>query len=76
MRLQTGLSPYRTAGQNTFFQYLAPATDTTGALTTFAHERSTRINPQLYYYYGSFGLLAEYLWLKQGVQKGNAHRAS
>ena len=56
---------------NTFFQYLAPATDTTGALTTFTHERSTRINPQLYYYYGSFGLLAEYLWLKQGVQKGN-----
>ena len=40
-----GLSPYRTAGQNTFFQYLAPATDTTGALTTFAHERSTTHQP-------------------------------
>jgi phosphate-selective porin OprO and OprP len=69
---QTGLSPFRTAGQNTFFQYLAPPTDTTGALTTFTHERSTRINPQLYYYYRSFGLLAEYLWLKQGVQRGNS----
>jgi phosphate-selective porin OprO/OprP len=69
---QTGLAPFRTAGQNTFFSYLAPATDTTGALTTFTHERSTRINPQLYYYYRSFGLLAEYLWLKQGVQKGNS----
>lgn len=37
----------------------------------FAHERSTRINPQLFYYNGPFGLLAEYLWLRQGVQKGN-----
>ena len=74
---QTGLSPYRTAGQNTFFQYLAPATDTTGALTTFAHERATRINPQLYYYYGSFGLLAEYLWLKQGAPEGeHQHRGA
>ncbi|HEY7376010.1 MAG TPA: porin [Polyangia bacterium] len=69
---QTGLSPFRTSGQNAFFQYLAPATDTTGAQTTFAHERATRINPQLYYYYESFGLLAEYLWLKQGLQKGNS----
>jgi phosphate-selective porin OprO/OprP len=67
---QTGLSPFRTSGQNTFFQYLAPATDTTGAATTFAHERATRINPQLYYYLDSIGLLAEYMWLKQGVQKG------
>jgi len=67
----TGLSPFRTSGQNTFFQYLAPGTDTTGAGTTFAHERSTRVNPQLFYYYGPFGLLGEYLWLKQGVQKGN-----
>ena len=58
--------------RSTFFQYLAPATDTTGALTTFMHERSTRVNPQLYYYYESIGLLTEYLWLKQGVQKGNS----
>ena len=70
---QTGLSPYRTPGQNRFFQYLAPSTDTTGALTVFAHERATRINPQLYYYYDSFGLLSEYMWLKQGVQKGNTN---
>jgi phosphate-selective porin OprO/OprP len=69
---QTGLAPFRTAGQLTFFQYLAPSTDTTGAATVFAHERATRINPELYYYYGPFGLLAEYLWLKQGVQKGSS----
>jgi len=67
---QTGLSPFRTSGQQTFFTYLAPATDTTGAATVFAHERATRLNPQLYYYFGPFGLLAEYVWLKQGVQKG------
>jgi phosphate-selective porin OprO/OprP len=69
---QTGLSPLKTTGQNTFFQYLAPATDTTGAQTVFTNERASRINPQLYYYYRSIGLLAEYLWLKQGVQKGNS----
>ena len=68
---QTSLSPFRTAGQTTFFQYQAPVTDTTGALTTFTHERSTRVNPQLYYYYESIGLLSEYMWLKQGVQRGN-----
>jgi len=68
---QTGLAAYKTAGQNTFFQYLAPTSDTTGALTTFTHERATRLDPQLYYYYGPFGVLAEYVWLKQGVQKGN-----
>ena len=68
---QTGLSPFRSTGQNIFFQYLAPANDTTGAATVFGHERATRINPQLYYYVGGLGLLAEYLWLKQGVQKGN-----
>ena len=69
---QTGLSQFKTTGQNTFFQYLAPATDTTGAQTVFTHERASRINPQLYYYYRSIGLLAEYLWLKQGVQKGTS----
>src|SRR5205823_1526794 len=69
---QTGLSPFRTTGQRTFFQYLAPTTDTTGASTVFGHERATRINPQLYYYYQGLGLLAEYMWLKQGLQKGNS----
>ena len=72
---QTGLTPFRTPGQNRFFQYLAPASDTTGAQTVFIHERATRVNPQLYYYYESVGLLAEYMWLKQGLQKGNANLA-
>lgn len=68
----TGLPSFKTSGQNTFFQYFAPATDTTGATTTVAHEVESHINPQLYYYYQGFGLLAEYVILKQGVQRGNA----
>lgn len=68
---QTGLAGFRTSGQNTFFTYFAPATDTTGATTTFAHERATRINPQLYYYYDNIGLLSEFIYVWQGVQRGN-----
>jgi phosphate-selective porin OprO and OprP len=68
---QTGLSALRTAGQNTFFTYLAPTTDTTGATTTFTHQRATRLNPQLYFYRAGVGLLAEYIYLRQGVQRGD-----
>ena len=69
---QTNLAAFKTFGQNTFFSYFAPATDTTGASTTFTHERTTHLNPQLYYYYDNVGLLAEYLYLWQGVQRGNS----
>jgi len=68
----TGLPSFKTSGQNTFFQYFAPASDTTGATTTVAHELESHINPQLYYYFQGFGLLAEYVILKQGVQRGNS----
>jgi phosphate-selective porin OprO/OprP len=68
----TGLGSYKTAGQNTFFSYYTPATDTTGALTTFANGRSTHLNPQLYYYIGPFGALGEYVWSKQAVQRGSS----
>ncbi len=68
----TGLPAFKTSGQNTFFQYFAPATDTTGATTTLAHQLETHLNPQVYYYYQGFGLLAEYVILRQGVQRGNA----
>ena len=50
-RAVTGLSPFRTTGQLTFFQYLAPANDTTGAQHGVRERATTRINPQLYYYY-------------------------
>ena len=68
----TGLPVFRTSGQNAFFQYHAPSTDTTGIATTFTHGRSTRLNPQLYYFRGPFGLAGEYLWLSQGVQRGGS----
>ena len=68
----TGLPVLRSGGQNTFFQYFAPSTDTTGATTTFTHELTTHLNPSLYYYYDAFGLLAEYVRVGQGVQKGAA----
>ena len=68
----TGLGSYKTAGQLTFFSYEAPASDTTGADTTFAHERASHLDPQVYYYVGPFGLLAEWVWSRLGVQKGNS----
>ena len=45
-------------------------------LTMLTHERATRLNPQLYYYYGPFGLLAEYLWLRAGRPEGEHHHAA
>jgi phosphate-selective porin OprO/OprP len=68
----TGLAPFKSGGQNNFFTYYAPANDTTGAMTTFAHERTSKVNPQLYYYFGPAGLLAEYVYERQGVQRGNS----
>jgi phosphate-selective porin OprO/OprP len=67
----TQLPSYKSGGQNTIFAYNAPATDTTGISTPFAHLRQTRINPGLFYYYGPVGVLGEYVWSKQGIQKGN-----
>jgi len=63
---------YRSAGQLAIFNYtVGPATDTTGAQSVFAHLRETRINPQVYYYNGPVGILGEYVWARQGLQRGN-----
>jgi phosphate-selective porin OprO/OprP len=79
------LPSFRTAGQNTFFTYLAPGAgttaDPTGSGTPFAHLRQTRLNPGLYYYYEGLGLLGELVQSTQEVQKGNStatltHRAA
>jgi phosphate-selective porin OprO/OprP len=48
----TGLAPIRTAGQNTFFSYLP---------TVIAISDRYRLSPQLYYYVGPVGILAEYV---------------
>lgn len=56
-----GLPSYKTAGQQNFFSY---------GTNVFARGRRTRWSPQLYYYVGPFGLLAEYIQTAQKVQKG------
>jgi phosphate-selective porin OprO and OprP len=67
-----GLPVFRSAGQNNLFQYLAPASDPSGTGTTFAHLQARRLNPQLFYYAGPFGVLGEYILSLQEVQRGNA----
>ncbi len=66
----TPLTPtFTSAGQQTIFSFL-PATATLSA--TFVHLRETHLNPQFFYYQGQVGVLAEYVWVKQGVQRQNA----
>jgi phosphate-selective porin OprO/OprP len=55
------LPSYKTAGQQTFFSY---------GTNVFARGRRTRFSPQLYYFVGPFGVLAEYIQNRQEVQKG------
>lgn len=61
-----GLGAFRTAGQNVFFTYLVNAMDPNQ--TVIALKRHTRVNPQLYYYFGGIGLLAE--WVKEYQELG------
>ncbi len=62
-----GLPSYRTDGQQTFFSY---RTDGTAAGTAIANGDRTRISPQLSWYAGAFGLLAEYVTSSQEVRRG------
>jgi len=55
------LGTFRSPGQLAIFSYIANAM--TPALTVFASGRHTRVNPQLYYYNGPIGILAE--WIKE-----------
>lgn len=48
-----GTLAYRTDGQQTWFSY-------NGTGTPIAYGNTYRVSPQAYYYYGPFGLLAEY----------------
>lgn len=63
----TGLSSYKTPGQAaTFFTWGA---------TAIANGTRARWSPQAYYYYGPFGLIAEYARVSQDVTAG-ANQAS
>ncbi len=55
---RNGLPSYVTDGQQTFFRYGA---------NTIADGNRTRISPQASYYYGAFGMIAEYARVNQDV---------
>ncbi len=60
----TQLPSYKTFSQLNFFSYNA---------ASFADGKRTRISPQMYYYYGPFGLMAEYATEDQTVTNGTHH---
>lgn len=67
----TSLLPtFKSAGQQNIFTTLSSTT--TPAQTIFASGRHARVNPQLFYYNGPFGLLAEWVREHQGVARGSA----
>jgi phosphate-selective porin OprO/OprP len=66
------LPSYPTVGQQTFFQYLTSSSDPSS--TVIASKRRNRINPQLYYYVGPFGLLAEYIAAQHTVAKNGERK--
>jgi phosphate-selective porin OprO/OprP len=51
---------YRTPAQQTFFSYSS---------TVAADGRHTRVSPQAYYYYGPLGVLSEYVWSDQELER-------
>lgn len=57
----TELASYRTTAQNTAFSY---------ATGSFAKGNASRINPQAWYYLGSFGIFGEYIASSNDVHNG------
>jgi phosphate-selective porin OprO/OprP len=69
----TQLTALRTVGQQTLFSYLASTADPTA--TTFARGRHSRLNPELFYFIGPFGVLSDLIWSQQRVQRGGNSKA-
>jgi phosphate-selective porin OprO/OprP len=63
------LPSYKTGGQTSFFTFRS---DGTAAGTAVAAGRHTRLSPQLTWYSGPFGLLAEYVESRQRVARATA----
>ena len=61
------LPRYRSPGQLVIFTYIIPATGANLTNTVIADGEHTRLSPQLYFYRGSFGLLAEHVSSEQEV---------
>jgi phosphate-selective porin OprO/OprP len=63
---QTLLPAFRSPGQATFFRYRAASG---ASAATIADGERTRLAPQLYYYAGSLGVLAEFTEVSQDVSR-------
>jgi phosphate-selective porin OprO/OprP len=63
------LPTYRTAGQQTLFQYRANNATAPLNNATYADGARRRITPQAYYYVGSVGFLSEYAKVSQDVSR-------
>jgi phosphate-selective porin OprO/OprP len=63
----SGLSSYRTPGQQTLFRY--NSSTTTPANNVYADGRRTRLSPQGYYYTGPLGLMGEYVISRNEVTR-------
>jgi len=61
------LPRYRSPGQNVIFTYTIPASGVNLTNTVIADGEHTRLSPQLYFYRGGFGLLAEHMSSEQEV---------
>lgn len=70
---RTILGDYRSPGQQTIFRYRTGSASqddaTFAANNVYANGRHSRISPQAYWYYNSFGLLAEYARTSQQVTR-------
>jgi phosphate-selective porin OprO/OprP len=62
----TWVGSFKSGSQSTIFSYLTTST----ATTVFSLGRHTRVNPQLYYYLGPFGLIAE--WVREHQSLSNS----
>jgi phosphate-selective porin OprO/OprP len=64
----TWLGTVKSVGQSTIFSYVTSTTDATTII--YAQGRHSRVNPQLYYYNGPVGLLAEWIHENQALARG------
>lgn len=68
------LASYRSFSQSNFFSYITGST-VTNAKNAYANGERVRWSPQAYYYYGPFGVMAEYATESQDVTRGKTTRS-